>query len=149
MRSLAALGILTFGVPAAAGWYATHGEILDRQSPLAGATLQLAVADETITAEKCRWFVRHVPAPNVAYQPGVDANGNAVVPADLHSKSIKVKGPYQFDVERNVSKRTDTDMKINLGTVEIDSDTGHTIFNGEALTADEMRALASACRKTS
>src|SRR5258708_17098872 len=35
----------------------------------------------------CRQLTRHVPAPDVAYQPGVAVNGQAVVPADLPSDS--------------------------------------------------------------
>lgn len=36
-----------------------------------------------ITKVDCSRLIRHVPAPDVAYQPGLDARGRAVAPADL------------------------------------------------------------------
>ena len=36
-----------------------------------------------ITKVDCSRLVRHQPAPDVAYRPGVDARGRAVVPADI------------------------------------------------------------------
>ena len=40
-------------------------------------------AEVVITRADCARLVEHVPAPGVAYQPGVDAYGRAVAPADL------------------------------------------------------------------
>lgn len=36
-----------------------------------------------ITKLDCSRLIRHTPSADVAYQPGVDANGRAVVPADI------------------------------------------------------------------
>lgn len=36
-----------------------------------------------ITKVDCSRLIRHVPAPDVAFQPGVDARGRAVAPADM------------------------------------------------------------------
>ena len=40
-------------------------------------------AEVTITRADCARLVEHVPSADVAYQPGVDAYGRAVAPADL------------------------------------------------------------------
>lgn len=45
----------------------------------------------TITEFDCRRLVEHRPRDDVAYQPGVDAQGRAVAPADL-------AGGYQLDL---------------------------------------------------
>ncbi|HIC81294.1 MAG TPA: hypothetical protein EYP07_10060, partial [Kiloniellaceae bacterium] len=37
----------------------------------------------TITRADCQRLVRHLPAADVAYQPGVDVRGRPVAPADL------------------------------------------------------------------
>src|SRR5574338_1069074 len=42
-----------------------------------------ARAEVAISRQDCERLVRHEPAPDVAYQPGVDVHGNPVVPADL------------------------------------------------------------------
>ncbi|NFV79934.1 hypothetical protein [Magnetospirillum aberrantis] len=36
-----------------------------------------------ITKTDCSRLIRHVPAPDVAYKPGVDVHGRAVAPADM------------------------------------------------------------------
>ena len=39
----------------------------------------------TVTADDCATIVAHTPSGDVAYQPGVDVDGNPVVSADLDS----------------------------------------------------------------
>ena len=48
----------------------------------------------TVTADDCATIVAHTPSDDVAYQPGVDVDGNAVVSADLD-------GHDQLDVDES------------------------------------------------
>ena len=45
-----------------------------------------------ISGQDCQRLVRHVPAPDVAYKPGVDVHGKPVAPADLPGSA----GGYQL-----------------------------------------------------
>lgn len=63
-----------------------------RNLPIALAAIALAMfgaassrAEIAISERDCRQLmVKHEPAPDVIYQPGVDVHGNAVAPADLN-----------------------------------------------------------------
>lgn len=64
MNRFSILGTLLVGLPAAA---------LAQQEPVR----------IVITKTDCSRLIRHVPAADVAYKPGVDAKGRAVAPADM------------------------------------------------------------------
>jgi len=69
-----------------------------------------SAATETITvsAEDCRKLVAHTPDADVAYQPGVDVNGNAVVSADLN-------GGYRNMVPEDITIPISVDLADRLG----------------------------------
>jgi hypothetical protein len=62
----------------------------------ASALVYSAAAHEevtvAITRADCARLVEHVPASDVAYQPGVDVHGREVVPADLNG-GIRIELP--------------------------------------------------------
>ena len=43
-----------------------------------------AAADVAISERDCERLLKHEPAPDVTYQPGVDVHGRPVAPADLN-----------------------------------------------------------------
>ena len=74
-----------------------------------------------ISADTCRALVAHEPAPDVAYQPGVDMLGRPVAPADLPG-GIRFEAPEDFVVPIT------RDLEGQFGFPE---DTG--VFEGEAI----------------
>ncbi len=102
----------------------------------------------------CDQVVAHVAAADVAYQPGVDAYGRAVAPADLPGQplldlpdtitidlSLDLAGQFGFDPVAGVP----LDPDARIGVIEV---TGSRVtFNGQPLTADDQAALAAACRR--
>ncbi len=111
-----------------------------------GATVAITKAD-------CGYLVKHVPSADVAYQPGVDVNGNAVAPADLNG-GIQVVAPEDFtiDIEVELFERfgipVDPDLfeaTANIGKVEVRH--GRLYFNGQPLQDEAAAALSERCQK--
>lgn len=70
------------------------GMALAQGSGAAGETVRVQV-----TPEVCeRLILQHRPAADVAYRPGVDAQGNPVVSADLTPNPIALPRFYEFDI---------------------------------------------------
>lgn len=116
----------------------------------AGADEQTLVV---ISRADCDRLVSHVPAPDVAYQPGVDVHGRPVVPADLD-------GGIQLDVSENVLIAIQIDLferlgiPPNPGNYEADAliglveyRDGRFTFNGQPLQDEETAALAERCQR--
>ncbi len=96
---------------------------------------------QTVVTEtgRCRVVERHQPVADVAYQPGVDVNGNAVVPADLGGP--RVTPPRQIPV-RLLVPLTDfvnpappflDAAEIDAGEVMVDRQTGAIFYQGHRL----------------
>jgi hypothetical protein len=87
--------------------------------------------------------------PSAEYQPGVDANGNAVAPADLPAAPA-APSVDNFPIEinqrfaRNFNLPPGGNAKGVLGYVTVRDN--QTYFNGQPLNADQASALAEACR---
>ena len=105
----------------------------------------------------CDSVVEHKAAADVAYQPGVDVDGNAVVPADLNGGMTAVDNtllypirvPLQIDVAEylgvDLSAVANGALDLNqtqVGYVELQED-GRVFYNGQDLTS----RLADACAK--
>lgn len=126
-------------------------------SPLATADTIVAV-----TQDDCARFARHVASADVAYQPGVDVNGNAVASADLDDEgrldlagdditlnigvpivafSGTVSDETQFTNEGG--KIGNFDATAGIGAVTLSGGVVH--FNGRPLSSPEARRLAAAC----
>lgn len=126
-------------------------------SPLAAADTIVAV-----TQDDCARLARHVASADVAYQPGVDVNGNAVASADLDDEgrldlagdditlnigvpivafSGTVSDETQFTNEGG--KIGNFDATAGIGAVTLSGGVVH--FNGRWLSSPEARRLAAAC----
>lgn len=134
---------------------------------LAGPTA--VFADEPpivrVTDDDCRRVVRHVPAADVAYEPGVDVRGNSVVPADLSPRAdLALPERYAFELEyqpfrdrpldddvsdENDQRGTDKpELDLStfvVGLIELDLE-GHVTFNGQPLHDEDALALVRLCR---
>jgi hypothetical protein len=101
----------------------------------------------------CQWAVKHEPAPDVAYQPGVDVNGDPVVPADLDG-GARLQMPQRIEIPLTArlaqllprtggGVRPRADAYLGLLTVEGDQ----VLFNGQPLTDPAEDELAALCRQ--
>jgi hypothetical protein len=102
----------------------------------------------------CELLVRHVPAPDVAYQAGVDVEGRPVVPADLDpSWTLELPAEIPTYISQDLVERFgiggdsplfDADAFIGVATVSLID--GHVTFNGRELVSADEQALAAQCR---
>lgn len=108
-----------------------------------------------IDVDDCRHIVAHRPAPDVAYQPGQDARGRAVAPADLPS-SGSIRTPEKVGIDLIIPLSTflgdDTppfteDAEVNAGRVVVDTVTGEISYNGQSLGDPAANAIAAECAR--
>jgi hypothetical protein len=108
----------------------------------------------TIDTANCQLLMRHAMAPDVAYRPGVDVQGRAVVPADLSSDS-SLNLPRDIPINIEIPVRTllganspylTGDAKIEVGQVVVRQD-GRVLFNGQLVTDEGRDQLIAACRR--
>ncbi len=101
----------------------------------------------------CRALVRHQPAPDVAYKPGVDAKGRPVAPADLPGSAgamaaaAPIEIPLTMDLARRMGVRLPngglpTDTVIGRMTL----DGGRLMLNGQPLGGASEAELIALCR---
>jgi hypothetical protein len=137
-------------IRALAAVLALSGVLVASDSPVARA------ADRAITLDRssCELLVRHVPAPDVAYQPGVDVAGRPVVPADLDSGwTLQLPAEIPIYISQDLVERFgiggdsplfEADAFIGVATVDLLD--GRVTFNGRELAPTEEQALAAQCR---
>ena len=118
-------------------------------APPAAAHEKATVA---ITRADCARLVAHRPAPDVAYQPGVDVYGREVVPADLGgAPRIELPETILIDIEIDLLQRSgipatpalyDADAEVG----EVAYRDGRFTFNGQPLQDQAQAELAARCR---
>lgn len=102
---------------------------------------------QTIAERDCRRLERHIPAPDVAFRPGVDVRGRPVAPADLAPPAAIV--PDRFPILLGVDLRERLGLPsgliadLPLGVIEIEN--GVVLFNGRPIAPDAVAGLAAAC----
>lgn len=107
----------------------------------------------TISRDHCVRLVRHVPAADVTYRPGVDVRGNPVVPADLDGgagivlpKSFAI--PLTVDLGRHLGiplKDDGLKAEAQLGSIEYRD--GQFWFGGKRLGGKGSAVLTEICRR--
>ena len=108
-----------------------------------------------VDRDACAQVVAHVASADATYQPGVDALGRAVAPADLPGRqqlvlpetitidlALDLAGQFGLDPIADVP----LDPDARIGVIEVTG--GRVTFNGQPLTSDDQAALAAACRRT-
>jgi len=126
------------------------------------AAAPVSAAMITVTPDDCSTITAHVADEDVAYQPGVDVDGNAVASADLNDQgridyntddiSITIGNPL-IATDGVVGDQTafvaaggqinTFGADSNVGAVTLIGD--EVYFNGQQITDNEARALAEAC----
>lgn len=116
-----------------------------------------AIADDAkvaVTRQDCARLLRHVPAADVAFRPGVGVNGRQVAPADLPGSGGDMKVvpdtieiPIVAEAGNWVSPPGVDKSEMTIGTVTYDTLRGTFLFNGRPLGSAEERELAEACAR--
>ena len=122
-----------------------------------GLAPRLAWAEERaieITRADCNLLVKHVSAPDVAYQAGEDVYGRPVALADL-------AGGYQITLPETILIPITVELQerfgipansvlykgeAEIGVAEVSLDGERVSFNGQELTSPEAEALSAACQ---
>ena len=100
-----------------------------------------------ITSKDCKRLVRHTPAPDVAYKPGVDVRGKKVVGADLGGgKPLKLPDVITFDITKDLSGHGGS-KETSVGKVKFNIMTGKLSYNGQPLSSNAESELAAKCRQ--
>jgi len=107
----------------------------------------------TISRADCDRLVAHQPAPDVAYQPGVDVNGRPVAPADLDGGiQIAVPETIRIPVEVDLFDRFGIPVNPDLFAAdaqvgEVTYQDGRAYFNGQPLQDEAAAELSARCQK--
>jgi hypothetical protein len=95
-------------------------------------------------------MVNHAPNNSATYQPGTDAEGNAVIGADLNS--IKIEPPSEIQVP----VRIDLSRYLRLGDIHTPMakvgeikrmENGQLYFNNQPLFQEDQTQVIEACKK--
>jgi hypothetical protein len=117
------------------------------------AGLWPAAADIAVSRQDCDRLVKYQEPPGVEYQPGVDAHGETVVPADLGG-GVNIQLPETIIIPIEVliqdkyhipANSALWSAKAEMGVVTVHGD--QVLYNGQPLTDPETAALADLCRK--
>lgn len=111
-----------------------------------------------ITKPDCSRLIRHVPDPGVTYQPGVDARGRPVAPADVPgSGADALPGlvPEVLEIPLTIrplqgkpyATHGTGQSEAVLGTVRYDMGRDLFTFNGQPIGSELQQDLARACAK--
>jgi hypothetical protein len=109
-------------------------------------------AEIAISRKDCQRLVNHEPAPDVAYQPGVDVHGRPVVPTDLGGgQQIQLPDVIYIPIEVLIQDKYGIpansvlyDATALVGVVEVRGN--QVYFEDQPLTDREIVALEEACR---
>jgi hypothetical protein len=97
-----------------------------------------------LSPEVCASLARLLPSGG-DYQPGVDARGQAVAPADLPAVSRPKIEEFPIEVTAPIGgAASGTQQLLRLGFVTLRGN--RAFFNGEPLSDPEQGQLESACR---
>lgn len=111
-------------------------------------------APVTVSREDCQRVVKHTARDDVAYKPGVDVYGNAVVSADVPSDTqfkvpdiITMDFGLDFAGSYGISGAGDVTSTTDLFAITYDMGQGALTVNGEPLTKADSQAVARACEQ--
>jgi len=107
-----------------------------------------------ISRADCLRLTEHVPAPDVAYKPGVDVQGRPVAPADLgQSPAVRLPDIIELDIEVDLQDRfgfpanfDQFEADAQIGIVLLQPD-GRATFNGQPLQDEAQAELTRRCQE--
>jgi len=107
----------------------------------------------SISVPECASLVVHSPSADVAYRPGIDAEGRRVAPADLGGGTSidapkRLEIPITVDLQKRLGIPADPNLfqtqNFSVGTVVWEN--GRASFNGVPLQNEQMAALVAYCK---
>ncbi len=110
----------------------------------------------TVSDQECRQLVEHTASPGATYQPGVDARGRPVAPADLPSSGAQIQPPQSFTIDLKTSLAgkygipSDSpllDPSVEIGRITVEDSGRRVLYNGQPLGGAEQGALAELCKQ--
>jgi hypothetical protein len=107
-----------------------------------------------VSEADCARFAAHVPRADVAYKPGVDADGNKVIPADLGG-GINIAAPKNFEIPITLDLQKLLGIPANPNSFQTQNFTvgvvkwenGRATFNGTPLQNEEAAELSALCQQ--
>lgn len=125
------------------------------QNGQADATAEPATPKITVSRSACKAIVKHVPADDVEYKPGVDVRGNKVVGADLNGGSNilgslpkEIEFPVTLDFMEYAGSSLPEGMSGEQSIGKITYRNGRVYFNDQPLGDDANNdELIAACRE--
>ncbi|MBU6474384.1 MAG: hypothetical protein KGQ70_00325 [Alphaproteobacteria bacterium] len=109
--------------------------------------------DLGITQQDCENLVNYQTPPGVDYQPGVDADGNPVVPADITPSPVTLPETYSFTLNVDAAKYLGLTVPAGsqglmpVGKVTVDTKTGAATWNGQPMEGEAVATLKDWCAK--
>jgi hypothetical protein len=111
-----------------------------------------------VTRQDCSRLVSHHPDAGVAYQPGTDAHGHYVAPADLPNDNALKILPDRLTFELKVNPLSYGGASANnaarfgnsaasLGKIGVDLLSGALTLDGRPLEDEQSRIVLAACRQ--
>lgn len=145
------------GVPSSAISTTTKSKHQDPMLSTSAGVPRSAIST-AIDPRACNMLTKHTPSADVAVQPGMDANGNAVAPADA-AGAPQMKLPNKFDIPLTVNLAQQLHLDTSkppfntlgagteawLGTLSVEGDKAY--FNGQPLSDQQQDNLAVLCMK--
>lgn len=110
----------------------------------------------TVSDRECRQLVEHSGSANATYQPGVDARGRPVAPADLPSSGAQIRAPQNFTIDLKTSlagrygipsNSPLLDPSVEVGKITVEDGGRRVLYNGQPLGGSEQSALADLCKQ--
>lgn len=114
-----------------------------------------AHAEDILNArEDCKYLAIYQPDPvnDAEYKPGVDAEGNPVVEADIAPSAITLPDKYTFDIKVDAATNAGLPVpagvisEMSVGSVTIEK--GRVSFNGKPIEGDAEATLRALCAST-
>ncbi|MBT5073637.1 MAG: hypothetical protein HOJ34_03070 [Kordiimonadaceae bacterium] len=110
-----------------------------------------------ITPSNCQLLTQHVPDADLAYQPGLDARGNKVTPADLENGSNLGLGAngYSFYMTHDALRENSIADKYGLGDAQegkiilgqVTVKDGDVLWNGTSLKEADKNRIYLLCEE--
>jgi hypothetical protein len=129
------------------------GDIMKRVlAVLIGVGWPLAVsAAPPVDPALCRQLPVHRPAPDVAYKPGVDVHGKAVVPADL-PRTGSATPTFEIPLSLGLARQLNLPVPSSVGGLPQTAEVGRiaiaggqVYFNGEPMGGAAQDELVTLC----
>jgi len=118
-----------------------------------GDAIESNIGGVIVTSDACARIELHEPAPDVAYEPGVDVHGDPVVPPNVDDEALRIEedeiaidpnipSSSFFTLPDGVARILD-EPEVRLGLVTIRD--GRPYLGDRPLRSQEENALAAAC----